>query len=55
MIEMMIDLEPVGSARRKELETQRDKIVERFLADQQVLSGKSAPATKIPGTVERVG
>jgi len=55
MIEMMIDLEPVGSARRKELETQRDKIVERFLADQQVLSGKSAPVTKIPGTVERVG
>ena len=53
----MATMDP-NSSEYKKMETQRQKIVERFMAEQKMLGGKldgNAPAMPIKGTVERVG
>ena len=51
--QMMMNLDP-SSADYKKYQKQRDLVVQQFLADRATLEGKTAPATQIPGTVERI-
>jgi hypothetical protein len=41
MIDMQLTMTKPGSAEEKALNTQRNKVIERFMADQQLLTGKS--------------
>ena len=41
MIDMQLTMTKPGSAEEKALNTQRNKVIERFLADQKLLTGKS--------------
>jgi hypothetical protein len=52
--QMMMNLDP-SSSDYKKYKTQRDLVIQQFLQDQAMLAGKSAPATAIKGTVERIG
>jgi hypothetical protein len=51
--QMMQNTDP-SSSKYKDYQKQRDLVIQQFLADRAVLEGKTAPATKIPGTVERL-
>jgi hypothetical protein len=51
--QMMMNLDP-SSSDYKKYQKQRDLVVQQFLADRATLEGKTAPATQIPGTVERI-
>ena len=51
--QMMMNAEP-NSADYKKYQKQRELVIQQFLQDQAMLGGKVAPATKIPGTVERL-
>lgn len=58
MIDMQLAMTKPGSSDHKELMTQRQRIIDQFLADQKMLGGKlggNAPAAAVPGKVERVG
>ena len=52
--QMMLNTDP-SSSKYKEYQKQRDLVIQQFLQDQAMLAGKTAPATAIKGTVERVG
>jgi hypothetical protein len=57
-LDMQMAMMDPNSSEYKKMETQRQKIVERFMAEQKMLGGKldgNAPAMPIKGTVERVG
>ena len=52
--QMMLNTDP-SSSKYKDYQKQRDLVIQQFLQDQAMLAGKTAPATAIKGTVERVG
>jgi hypothetical protein len=48
MIDLQLSTVKPGSAEEKALNTQRNKVIERFMADQKLLSGKGGQDVNTP-------